>query len=183
MQDALFERPRESWFQGLPVFSIVVILPVRLRLFLLDVGASWLSANSSTDRLTASVSSLWLRLFSSLSNFPICSRSPCRFFSQVSIATQFLRTYLLSVVRKDSFGDYVELTESSAPSCGSHRELARLKHRVLVRIKLCAPLFGASCTDRIVYRVHVLTSRQLSRPISVVPPKRWEIPLFCNMTA
>ena len=66
----------------------------------------------STDRLTAGDSSLLLRLFSSLFNFPICSRSPCRFFSLVSIATQFLRTYLFLVDQKDSFGDYTELFPS-----------------------------------------------------------------------
>ena len=54
--------------------------------------------SSSPDRLSASESSLVLRLFSSASNFYVCSISDRRFFS---FATHFLQTYLFSVDRKD----------------------------------------------------------------------------------
>ena len=49
-------------------------------------------------RLGGSKSSLVPRLFSSASNFSVCSISDRRFFSY---ATQFLQTYLFSVDRKD----------------------------------------------------------------------------------
>ena len=53
--------------------------------------------------------------------------------------------------------EYRVLTKSSATSCGSHRVLPRLEYRVL-STESSAPSIETSCTNQVVYRVHVFSS-------------------------
>ena len=134
--------------------------------------ASEASRAGSKEGVQYPLGSLRSRIFSSL--FPTKEPGPRLLLSKSRVCPKLTSIWLKSrvwyrVSSKSSVPsfEYRVLTKSSATSCGSHRLLPRLEYRVLstessahlVRIKSSAPSFGASCTNQIVYRVHVFWSR------------------------